>query len=1222
MVQIVQQKEQFLLGKIVALYELFKQNQDEQNAQRARQLAKKYHEKEFSIAFCGHFSAGKSTMINNLVGENLLPSSPIPTSANLVKVKTGDEYAKVFFKKGKPRAYLAPYDYEKVKTYCKDGDQIETVEISHKNSSLPEHVVIMDTPGIDSTDDAHRIATESALHLADLIFYVMDYNHVQSEVNFLFTKELTLAGKKLCLVINQIDKHRDEELSFPDFKEGVTQSFASWGVKPEAILYTSLKDMEHPENQFLQLKTYLHEKITGREDTLPDSIFQSLVKLSKDHLKVITEQDEAKLTMLHSKLESLSEDERKSVSVRVEEIKNQIAEMNNAVEQKGQDYDDEVEVILENAYIMPFSTRELAEKYIEACQPDFKVGLFFAKNKTEQERTQRLKRFYEDIAEKVKSQIEWHLREFAQKTLKESGSEKPELIEAAQSINISIGKELLEKNIKQGARLSGEYVLNYTNEVANSIKRISKNQVAEMKELYLKELARKNEISVKKLDEELIQALEYQNAIKQIDSIVKRHEQISHLTRLALREEMDFAPYLQHAEEIVQTLDEEVEVIRDSFQGIESNKELDSLPEFTENHQIDASAIVSKHQVEQLVSHLRFSAQKIKTIPGLDKISAELKVRANRLESQQFTVALFGAFSAGKSSFANALIGEKILPVSPNPTTAAINKIKPVDDNHPHGTVLVKLKNPDVLLDDVRRSLDIFDFKAVNFAEAVKNIEKVLGNEEHLDAYSKVHYAFLRAFYNGYANYESQLGKTIETDLIEFRDFVALEEKSCLVEWIDVYYDCQLTREGITLVDTPGADSINARHTNVAFEYIKNSDAILFVTYYNHAFSKADREFLIQLGRVKDSFEMDKMFFIINAIDLANSAEEMSTVIEYVKDQLVGYGIRKPNMFAISSLLAIQEKLEKLSTSESRINVFENAFYHFISGDLKEMVVDAAKAEHKRAVKILKKMISSAQEDKTVKEAKRLRTIAEYEELKNIVKHLTDELLKKRLTQEADELLYYIKQRVFFRFGDFFRESFNPAVLKEDGRNIKKALQMALQELIDSLGFDFSQEIRATTLRLEAFIGKILKDQYDYLTKEFREKNNNLSFSPFESNKIEGLLVQNAFETIDTKVFQKALSLYKNAKAFFEKNEKKAMQEELERVFQEPTDDYLQTEGERVKNFYTLAIETEAVKMLDYVLEQIDEYYQGIIASLSDELSIETLLEVERELVAFGLEKR
>ena len=37
-------------------------------------------------------------MINSLMGENILPSSPIPTSANLVKIKSGEDYAKVIFK--------------------------------------------------------------------------------------------------------------------------------------------------------------------------------------------------------------------------------------------------------------------------------------------------------------------------------------------------------------------------------------------------------------------------------------------------------------------------------------------------------------------------------------------------------------------------------------------------------------------------------------------------------------------------------------------------------------------------------------------------------------------------------------------------------------------------------------------------------------------------------------------------------------------------------------------------------------------------------------------------------------------------------------------------------------------------------------------------------------------------------------------------------------------
>ncbi|WP_147533732.1 dynamin family protein [Bacillus marasmi] len=1218
MVQIIEQKEQSLLGKIAVLYDLFKQNQDEQTANRAEQLAKKLSKQEFSIAFCGHFSAGKSTMINRLVGENLLPSSPIPTSANLVKVKTGEEYAKVIFKKGKPRVYLAPYDYEKVKTYCKDGDEIEAVEISHQNSSLPNNVIIMDTPGIDSTDDAHRIATESALHLADLIFYVMDYNHVQSEVNFLFTKELTQAGKQLCLVINQIDKHRDEELSYEGFQNSVVQSFASWGVRPEHILYTSLKFPDNSHNQFEALQQLLHEKINRREESLPETILHSLIKLTNDHLKIIKEQDETSINILEGKLTELTESERLGLKERIDQIEKMLEELKATVEQKSLEINDEVDEILDNAYIMPFQTRELAKQYLESCQPNFKVGLFFSKNKTEQERNQRRESLFIELADRVKSQVEWHLRQLALKILKENNAEKPELMEAAQSIQVTISHDLLENNLKPGAMLSGEYVLNYTNDVSGSIKRLSRNAISMWKELYLQELTRKNAIAMKDVKNELEQLNEWQTAIDQLNSIFNRHEQTEKTINQALNEELDFSNYKELADNLAQALEEDVEIIRDSFIESATDEAKLEVEIAVEEHHVDSAPVISKEQVERIVSHLRHSANKVKAVPGLEKVSVELKHRADRLESQQFTVALFGAFSAGKSSFANALIGEKILPVSPNPTTAAINRIKPVDSKHPHGTVLVKLKNPDALLDDVRRSLEVFDFGARDFTDALKAIVKVLGTEEHLDAYSKVHYAFLRAFNSGYANYEASLGQIIETDLNEFRDFVAQEEKSCLVEWIDVYYDCPLTKEGITLVDTPGADSINARHTNVAFEYIKSSDAILFVTYYNHAFSKADREFLIQLGRVKDTFELDKMFFIINAIDLASSDEEMSQVIEYVKDQLVSYGIRKPSMFAISSLLAIQEKMGQLDSKDSRINIFENAFYHFISGDLKEMVVDAAKAEHSRTVQILNQMIASAQEDKSVKERKRLAAIAEHEEVHSFIELQNADFLKKRLVQEADELLYYIKQRVFFRFGDFFKESFNPAVLKEDGRNIKKTLQHCLNELIESVGYDFTQEIRATTLRLEAYINKLLKERSEQLATELKEKNQYLTFSSFEPEKLDGLQVELAFQSLDMKQFQKALSYYKNAKAFFEKNEKKFMQEELEKVLEDPAEQYLQLEGEQAKAFYLGALEAETAKLISHISEQVDEYYKGIIASLSDEFPIEELLEIEKQIRDFN----
>ncbi|WCK52688.1 dynamin family protein [Aneurinibacillus sp. Ricciae_BoGa-3] len=77
------------------------------------------------------------------------------------------------------------------------------------------------------------------------------------------------------------------------------------------------------------------------------------------------------------------------------------------------------------------------------------------------------------------------------------------------------------------------------------------------------------------------------------------------------------------------------------------------------------------------------------------------------MQDRTYTIALFGAFSAGKSSFANALLGESVLPVSPNPTTATINRILPPDVDHPHGTAVVRFKSEAQLLKDINQSLEL-----------------------------------------------------------------------------------------------------------------------------------------------------------------------------------------------------------------------------------------------------------------------------------------------------------------------------------------------------------------------------------------------------------------------------------------------------------------------------------------------------------------------------------
>ena len=139
-----------------------------------------------------------------------------------------------------------------VNDYCKDGETVQSVSLSYPIPRLGKHTVLLDTPGIDSTDDAHRMATESALHLADVVFYVMDYNHVQSEINFTFAKQLKEWGKPLYLIVNQIDKHRASEISFDAYKRSVEEGFANWQLEPSGIIYLSLREPNHPYSELDQ----------------------------------------------------------------------------------------------------------------------------------------------------------------------------------------------------------------------------------------------------------------------------------------------------------------------------------------------------------------------------------------------------------------------------------------------------------------------------------------------------------------------------------------------------------------------------------------------------------------------------------------------------------------------------------------------------------------------------------------------------------------------------------------------------------------------------------------------------------------------------------------------------------------------------------------------------------------------------------------------------------
>ncbi len=849
------------------------------------------------------------------LSDQVLPASPIPTSANIVTIQRGQP--KVFAYGADETKYElpAPYRKETLDTYCRNKD-IRRIEIQDEQTVLPDKIALMDTPGIDASDDADRLMTESALHLVDSMFYVTDYNHVQSEVNLLFLQQLSEQKQPFYLIINQIDKHREEELSWTDFQIGVTNVFEQWNITPEAVYYTTLKEQDDEHNQLYAVKEKMQELLTKKEQLHKAGLERGKQRLIAYYLQDVRQE-------LAEKQAALME-QRHQLDHTAADAASNWREKQKTAEEAGRET---IQQTLKNANLMPFEVREVAEVYLESTFPDFKVGLFGSKRKTAEEREQRRAKTEELIYQQIEKQLVWRIRDKLSEWARKHDMYTESVQVLLQDFSVELPTNLLEQHVQSGASKNGTYTLVYTAAVEDHIKLAYKKAALLVVEAAIQTTQTAFQQAEQLEKQEKKKATENEQVDNKINQLQHSYERLTEQIRQTDRNSDP------------ETIEKARQAMRNRYELKESLNLLEPVIKSTteaREEPIVQHKSFANLSAEEMAQQLETAASALNGVEGFQSAIEDIKNRKEKLIHQDYTLVLFGAFSAGKSSFANALLGENLLPVSPNPTTASINMLKQATREHPHQTVLVKWKSRQHIEADIESltglQLTLSDFLSENPADLVKD---------------KRHQAFLQAVQTGYNVVHANLGTEEIIRFEEFGDHVTKETLSCFIEQITVYLENEFLKQGVTLIDTPGADSVNARHTDVTFQFMKHADAILFVTYYNHAFSKADEQVLQQLGKVKGALEKDNMFFIVNASDLAKDEEEVNYVTSYVAANLANFQIRQPRLFALSSLLGLKEK-ETSRKLNSGLNKLELELNNFIRNELTEVIIQGARRELKR----------------------------------------------------------------------------------------------------------------------------------------------------------------------------------------------------------------------------------------------------------------------------------
>jgi len=133
----------------------------------------------FRIMFVGSFSRGKSTMINALLGQDILPAKLAPTTAIITVIKYGDTpRATLFYKDGVRAPLEVPINelrhhliipkgaFQQTEYGNKIETQYEKMEIEYPLELCQDGVEIVDSPGLEEDEVRARI-TLTFLNQAD-----------------------------------------------------------------------------------------------------------------------------------------------------------------------------------------------------------------------------------------------------------------------------------------------------------------------------------------------------------------------------------------------------------------------------------------------------------------------------------------------------------------------------------------------------------------------------------------------------------------------------------------------------------------------------------------------------------------------------------------------------------------------------------------------------------------------------------------------------------------------------------------------------------------------------------------------------------------------------------------------------------------------------------------------------------------------------------------------
>ena len=263
-----------LVGGLARLTDLLREAGHGEELRPFQELKEKLLQEQFQVVVMGEFKRGKSSLINALLGQSVLPVAAVPLTSVVTVVKAGPQLEVSVEMLDGRRQEIAPSaieDFVSEERNPKNQKGVDRVVVQAPAPFLQGGTLLVDTPGAGSVYRHNTEVAQKYLPQSDAVILVLsaDPPISQSEVEFL--NSIRRWTRKLFVVLNKIDylSPADLEKSTAFTLKVLREALDD----PQAVLYP------------ISAKLALEAKHSENEALLEESRFRSLSGVLENFLR-------------------------------------------------------------------------------------------------------------------------------------------------------------------------------------------------------------------------------------------------------------------------------------------------------------------------------------------------------------------------------------------------------------------------------------------------------------------------------------------------------------------------------------------------------------------------------------------------------------------------------------------------------------------------------------------------------------------------------------------------------------------------------------------------------------------------------------------------------------------------------------------------------------------------------------------------------------------------